>query len=103
MCVHVFVGPVDCPIRHPTKTGVYHPLLWRGGDCCLGDHRNSVSRILRGGQGKVKSLRKHAHAIYSDFSRLKKIDNFQLIVFTIYIFFAQNKYCGYQACAALAS
>ena len=39
------------------------------------------------------SLRKHAHAIYSDFSRCKN-DNFQLKLFYFFHIFAQNIYCG---------
>ena len=39
-------------------------------------------------------LRKHAHAIYTDFLALK-IENFQLKIFDIFLIFAQNIHCGY--------
>ena len=41
-----------------------------------------------------RTLRKHAHMIYSDFSR-SKIDNFQRKIFDIFLIFAQNIDCGY--------
>ena len=40
------------------------------------------------------SLRKHAHATYSDFSRCKN-DNFQLKYFVYFHIFAQNIDCEY--------
>ena len=40
-----------------------------------------------------RTLRKHAHMIYSDFFR-SKIDNFQLKFFDIFLIFAQNIDCG---------
>ena len=40
------------------------------------------------------SLRKHAHAIYSDFKVVKN-ENFQWIFFYIFLIFAQNIDCGY--------
>ena len=42
----------------------------------------------------IFTLRKHSHATYSHFSRLKN-DNFQLNFLTIFILFAQNIDCGY--------
>ena len=41
-----------------------------------------------------KTLRKHAHMIYSNFFRAK-IDNFQRKFFDIFLIFAQNIDCGY--------
>ena len=40
-------------------------------------------------------LRKHAHAIYSDFFKIVKNENFQKISFDIFLIFAQNIDCGY--------
>ena len=40
------------------------------------------------------SLRKLAHAIYTDFLALK-IETFQLKIFDIFLIFAQNIDCGY--------
>ena len=41
------------------------------------------------------TLRKLAHAIYSEFLALK-IANFQLNIFDIFLIFAQNINCGYK-------
>ena len=40
------------------------------------------------------ALRKHAHAIFSDFTSCKN-DNFQMKKIVIFIIFAQNVDCGY--------
>ena len=40
------------------------------------------------------TLRKHAHAIYSDF-KIVKNENFQEKSFDIFLIFAQNIDCGY--------
>ena len=42
----------------------------------------------------VRSLRKLAHAIYTDFLALK-IETFQLKILDIFLIFAQNIDCGY--------
>ena len=44
---------------------------------------------------KPHTLRKHAHAIYSDFFHGCKNDSFQLKLFDYFHIFAQNIYCGY--------
>ena len=41
-----------------------------------------------------RSLRKHAHMIYSNFFQVK-IDNFHMTIFDIFLIFAQNIDCGY--------
>ena len=40
------------------------------------------------------ALRKHAHAIYSNISRLQNV-NFQMKNYNIFLIFAQNIDCGY--------